>query len=162
MGDRDVLQRLWMTGVRGAPLEARAHRARRAPCGDAVLIVDVDQFAAIRERHGAAAAEQVTRAVAECMQRRLRPDDRLALLRDDEFLVVLTGAPGDAVPVLAARLREDVQAQRLSLAGNLWSLSCTIGAAARGSRPCGLEALVRAADADLDRARREGGRRLAG
>lgn len=104
----------------------------------------------------------MTRAVAECLQRRLRRDDRLALLRDDEFLVVLTGAPGDAVPVLAARLREDVQALRLSLAGNLWSLRCTIGAASRGSRPCGLEGLVRAADADLDRARREGGRRLAG
>jgi diguanylate cyclase (GGDEF)-like protein len=155
-----------MTGAAGAtgtPCDPGGHhRARRAPCGDAVLIVDVDQFAAIRQRHGAAAAEQVTRAVAECLQRRLRPEDRLALLREDEFLVVLSGASGEAVPVLAARLRDDVQALRLSLAGSLWSLSCTIGAASRGSRPCGLEGLVRAADADLDRARREGARRLAG
>ena len=144
-----------MTGSTGAPFDASAHRTRRAPCGDAVLIVDVDQFAAIRERHGEAAAEQVTRAVAQCLQRRLRPEDRLALLREDEFLVVLSGASAEMVPVLAARLRDDVHALRLSLAGSVWSLRCTIGAASRGSRPCGLEALVRAADADLDRARRE-------
>jgi two-component system chemotaxis family response regulator WspR len=145
-----------MTGGTGVPFDAAAHRARRAHCGEAVLIVDVDQFAAIRARHGTTASEQVTRAVAECLRRRLRPDDRLALLRDDEFLVVLPGAPSDAVPTLATRLRTHVQALRLSLAGSVWSLSCTIGAASRGSRPCGLEALVRAADADLDRARRDG------
>ena len=157
-----MLQRLWTTGVGGVAPDAAAHRKRLSHCGEAVLIVDVDQFGAIRRRHGAAAAEQVTRAVAECLQRRLRPDDRLALLRDDEFLVVLSGAPRESVPSLAARLRDDVQALRLSIAGSIWSLTCTIGAAARGSRPCGLEALVRAADADLDRARRGDARRIAG
>ncbi len=156
-----MLQRLWTTGVEGVASEATGRRERLAHRGEAVLIVDVDQFGAIRGRHGAAAAEQVTRAVAECLQRRLRRDDRLALLRDDEFLVVLAGAPHDSVPALVARLRDDVQALRLAIAGSIWSLTCTIGAASRGSRPCGLEALVRAADADLDRARREGAGRIA-
>jgi diguanylate cyclase (GGDEF)-like protein len=151
-----------MTGVKGVAFDAAAHRERRAHGGEAVLIVDVDQFGAIRGHHGPAAAEQVTRAVAECLQRRLRRDDRLALLRDDEFLAVLSGAPREAVPSLVARLREDVHALRLAIAGTIWSLTCTIGAASRGSRPCGLEALVRAADADLDRERRARGRPVAG
>ncbi|HMS80366.1 MAG TPA: diguanylate cyclase, partial [Burkholderiaceae bacterium] len=73
--------------------DASAHRERRIHCGEAVLIVDVDRFDAVRERHGTAAAEQVTRAVAQCLQRRLRSEDRLALLREDEFLVVLAGGP---------------------------------------------------------------------
>jgi diguanylate cyclase (GGDEF)-like protein len=157
-----VLDRLWTTGVKGVVFDAAAHREREAHCGEAVLIVDVDQLGAIRARHGAAAAEQVTRAVAECLQRRLRRDDRLALLRDDEFLVVLAGAPRESVPALVVRLRDDVQGLRLAIAGSIWSLTCTIGSASRGSRPCGLEALVRAADADLDRARRDVGRRIAG
>ena len=154
-------QRLWSTGAGSVTFDASAHRERRIHCGEAVLIVDVDRFDAVRERHGTAAAEQVTRAVAQCLQRGLRRGDRLALLRDDDSRVVRGGAPAEAVSVLAARLRDDVQALRLALAGKVWSLTCTIGAATRGSRPCGLEALVRAADADLDRARREGGLRPA-
>jgi diguanylate cyclase (GGDEF)-like protein len=157
-----VLERLWTTGVRGVACDAAAHRERVAHRGEAVLIVDVDQCGAIRACHGAAAAEQATRAVAQCLQRRLRRDDRLALLRDEEFLVVLAGAPEGSVAALVARLRADVQALRLAIAGSVWSLTCTIGAAARGTRPCALEALVRAADADLDRIRRETARRSVG
>jgi diguanylate cyclase (GGDEF)-like protein len=154
--------RLWVTGATIVPGEGCVQQARRPGSGEAVVIVDVDQFASIRAHHGVEAAEQVTRAVADCLRRRLRADDRLALLRDDEFLAVLSGAPAEAVPSITTRLRDGVHALRLALAGTIWGLSCTIGSAARGSRPCGLHGLVRAADADLDRARRAAGDRCAG
>jgi len=118
-----------------------------------VVIVDVDQFDAIRQRHGAWAGEQVTRAVADCLRARLRAADRLALLRDDEFLAVLPGAAEPAMDPISNRLRDGVNGLRLALAGQVWTLSCTIGAAARGSRPLRLEALVRAADIALHSAR---------
>ena len=132
----------------------RGQRPRASRGGEAVVIVDVDQVADIRSSHGARVAEQVTRAVAQTLRSRLRGEDRLALLREDEFLAVLPGAPAESVPAIAARLRDDVQGLRLALSGTEWSLRCTIGAAARDSRPCALEALVRAADIDLHRARR--------
>jgi diguanylate cyclase len=141
---------------RTQPGEGAARRARSPGRGDAVLIVDVDQFAAIRAMHGSEAGEQVTRAVADCLRRRLRSDDRLALLREDEFLAVLPGASEDALPVIIERLREGVEGLRLALAGRVWTLSCTIGAAAAapGIKSFGLEGLVRAADTELHRARR--------
>ena len=148
------MDRLLTTGAGGARPRQDAVRTRRACDGEAVVIVDVDQFTAIRARHGAPAAEQVTRAVADRLRRRLRGDDRLALLRDDEFLAVLAGAPADALPSIVARLRDDVRTLRIALSGRVWALSCTVGAAARDGRPCALEALVRAADGDLHRARR--------
>lgn len=117
------------------------------------MILDVDQFASIRRRHGSWAGEQVTHAVADCLRGRLRTGDRLALLRDDEFLAVLPGAAEPALEPISRRLREAVTGLRLALAGQVWTLSCTIGAAARGSQQRSLEGLVRAADTALHRAR---------
>jgi diguanylate cyclase (GGDEF)-like protein len=148
------MHRLLRTGANGGSGDARGVQARGEHGGEAVVIVDVDQFPEIRARHGASGAEQVTRAVADALQRRLRGRDRLALLRDEEFLAVLAGVPAEAVGAIVERLRGDVQALRLALGGDVWRLSCTIGSAARQTRPCPLEALVRAADADLHRARR--------
>jgi len=130
---------------------------RGAGDGEAVVIVDVDQFHAIRLRHGTRAAEQATRAVGDCLRARLRPGDRLALLRDDEFLAVLPGAGEAALGTITGRLRDAVDGLRLALAGEVWPLSCTLGAAARGRPSPSLEALVRAADTALYRARRSGG-----
>jgi diguanylate cyclase (GGDEF)-like protein len=147
----------------GSVREAMGAHVRRPGAGEAVVIVDVEQFAAIRAAHGAEAGEQVTRAVSDCLRRHLRAGDRLALLREDEFLAVLPGASDRTLPEIIARLREGIEGLRLALAGRVWSLSCTIGAAAAPtSRPCGLESLVRVADTELHRARRAAFGRLAG
>lgn len=138
----------------GAPcVGPEAPRARVARDGEAVVIVDVDQFAAIRSRHGRPAAEQVTHAVADCLRRRLRPGDRLALLRDEEFLAVLQGASESTLPSITARLRSGVSSLRIALAGEVWTLTCTVGAAAHSAPRRGLDCLVRAADSALYHAR---------
>ena len=142
----------WLeTGAAGTGREAT--RQRLARDSEAVVIVDVDQFAAIRSRHGRPAAEQVTSAVADCLRRRLRAGDRLALLRDEEFLAVLQGAPEDMLPTIKARLCDGVSNLRIALAGEVWALTCTIGAAAHSAPRRGLDCLVRAADSSLHRAR---------
>lgn len=148
----------------GAPCAGReVLRARVARDGEAVVIVDVDQFAAILGRHGRLAAEQVTHAVADCLRRLLRPGDRLALLRDEEFLAVLSGAPEATLPSITARLRDGVSSLRIALAGDVWMLTCTVGAAAHSAPRRGLDGLVRAADSALHRARHPPGAvRLAG
>lgn len=158
------MDRQTQTSPRTQPGDGVARRARRPGRGDVVVIVDVDQFSSIRAMHGSEAGEQVTRAVADCLRRRLRSDDRLALLREDEFLAVLPGASEEALALITDRLREGVEGLRLALAGRVWTLSCTIGAAAAapGVRPCGLEVLVRAADTELHRARRASIGRLDG
>lgn len=149
-------------GPAGGVRDTHGRAARRPSAGDAVVIVDVDQFAAIRAAHGSAAGEQVTHAVSECLRRRLRASDRIALLREDEFLAVLPGAPECALPEIVARLGASVESLRIALAGRVWSLTCTIGAAARATRSCGLDGLVRAADIELHRVRRASVARLHG
>ena len=147
----------------GSEREGIGAHVRCPGAAEAVVIVDVEQCAAIRAAHGTQAGEQVTRAVSECLRRHLRAGDRLALLREDEFLAVLPGVGDRTLAEITARLREGIEGLRLALAGRVWSLSCTIGAAAAPtSRPRGLESLVRMADTELHRARRAAVGRFAG
>lgn len=140
-----------------APDAGQPVRARRAAAGvESVVIIDVDQSRLIRAHHGSAAGEQLAQAVAESLRRRLRPGDRLALLREDEFMAVLPGAQGEDLPAIEGRLRHAVESMRLSIAGFEWQLSCTLGSAcsallAEQSRR--LESLVRLADTALARAK---------
>lgn len=145
--------RQWPSGA-GSPGYGQAERRRDAsPAGQAVVIVDVPVFADIRGRHGPVAAEQVTQMVADNLRRRLRGADRLALLREDEFLAVIADADDAALESVVPRLRAAVQGTRVALAEDEWVLGCTLGAAARASGSCALDALVRAADIALYRAR---------
>lgn len=138
----------------GAPGTGQAERRSDAPrAGQAVVIVDVPVVADIRSRHGPVAAEQVTQMVADNLRRRLRDGDRLALLREDEFLAVIADADDAALESVVPRLRGAVQGTRVALAEDEWVLGCTLGAAARASTSCALDALVRAADIALYRAR---------
>ena len=62
-----------------APMWAPREQPRLPSDGEAVVIIDVDQFAAIRQRHGDTAVDQVSLAVAEQLRHLLRSQDRLAI-----------------------------------------------------------------------------------
>ncbi len=145
--------------ARGGQQTARWHE-RISGSGEAVLIVDIDQVAAIRARHGWVAAEAITRLVADCLKQRLRHADRLALLREDEFLAVLPGAAEPVLSRIEARLRAAVHQLRVPLHDDVWTLSCSMGAAARSSSALSLESLVRAADSALWSVKRNASSRL--
>jgi diguanylate cyclase (GGDEF)-like protein len=139
---------------RTAPISADQHRPRRLSDGEAVVIVDVEQFAAIRQRHGDVAVDQVSLAVAEQLRHLLRPQDRLALLGNESFMAVMPGVDSDALPEIQSRLSSGVASLRIALSGEHWRLSCLTGAAARGLQRIGLDGVVRAADNALYEARR--------
>jgi GGDEF domain-containing protein len=93
------------------------------------------------------------------VRRCLRPEDRLALLRDHDFMIVLRKVSRQTLQAICERLRSAVQALRLSLAGRVWALSCRIGQACAATDwppGTGLEGLVREAESGL-RAHRSGG-----
>jgi diguanylate cyclase (GGDEF)-like protein len=117
------------------------------------VIVDVEQFAAIKRRHGAVAVDQVSLAVAEQLRHLLRPQDRLALLGNESFMAVMPGVDCDDLAEIQSRLSSGVASLRIALSGDHWRLSCLTGAAARGLQRIGLEGVVRAADNALHDAR---------
>ena len=142
-----------------APMWAPLQRPRRQTDDEAVVIVDVEQFSAIRERHGDTAVDQVSLAVADQLRQLLRSQDRLALLGNESFMAVMPGVDSDALAEIQSRLISGVESLRIALSGEHWQLSCLTGGAARGSQRIGLEGVVRAADNALYDARRRRGAR---
>jgi diguanylate cyclase (GGDEF)-like protein len=66
-----------------------AARARRSGCTVALLLVDLDGFKQINDRHGHAAGDKVLVTLAQRFLRIVRESDNIARIGGDEFVVVL-------------------------------------------------------------------------
>jgi diguanylate cyclase (GGDEF)-like protein/PAS domain S-box-containing protein len=89
-------------------LEAALARATSRGRSVGLLMLDLDGFKAVNDRHGHAAGDEVLREVARRLRRCVRERDLVARLGGDEFVVVLTdlGAIPDSVERVEAALAE--------------------------------------------------------
>lgn len=62
-----------------------------------VLVCDLDGFKSVNDHHGHDAGDQLLQRVAHRMAAALRPDDLLARVSGDEFVVVVDGLPSAAL-----------------------------------------------------------------
>jgi len=107
---RDQASRDALTGVanRRAFLARLAHRLdalTRAGGDAALLVLDVDDFKAVNDRFGHAAGDEVLRALASRLARRLRRADVVGRLGGDEFAVLLADVTRSARGSSRARSR---------------------------------------------------------
>ena len=126
----------------------------------AVLFLDLDGFKEINDRLGHEAGDSALQALAERLQRLVRPGDIIARLGGDEF-VVLVRDFGEAENVhrIAARMC-DVVTSPLSIAGTETELGASIGIAF--PRPEELvDDILRASDRAMYEAKKLGGNRFA-
>ncbi|WP_188940033.1 diguanylate cyclase [Nakamurella endophytica] len=73
-----------------------------------MLLVDLDQFKTINDRHGHLAGDRVLTAVAQRLQGALRAADMVGRLGGDEFVVIADGIDGEDARQLADRVRAAV------------------------------------------------------
>jgi diguanylate cyclase (GGDEF)-like protein len=131
--------------------------AQRRRAGDAVgiLMVDIDQFKALNDKHGHATGDVVLRAVAGAIVSAVREDDVPARFGGEEFVVLLRNpGPGVAVEV-GERIRTAVRALDLRRLG-VPAPSVSIGVAVATSPDEAVESLIDVADQALYRAKRAG------
>lgn len=120
LAERELTDRYLHDQLTGLPnrilvLDRIAHAlaaARREQSATAVMFIDLDQFKAINDTFGHDAGDEVLVEVARRLAAVIRPEDTLARLAGDEFVLLCPGLPhptserlGVIVAALAGRLR---------------------------------------------------------
>lgn len=143
----EVSERAWKSAQRtGKPLS--------------LLVVDADHFKRYNDRYGHAVGDEVLKELARCLSASVhRPDDLVARIGGEEFVVLLPDTDADGAARIAAKVHEQVATLAVPTAGiKAATVTVSIGLAtghATSDEPA--EALYRAADAALYEAK-SGGR----
>ncbi len=78
-----------------------------------LLLLDLDHFKAVNDRHGHAAGDRILKNLAEIVNLRIRVTDSLYRIGGEEFVVVLDGQNLEQASHLAEQLRTLVEANEL-------------------------------------------------
>jgi diguanylate cyclase (GGDEF)-like protein len=141
-------------------LDRHAGQRRRAADRFSVLMIDVDHFKAVNDRHGHATGDRALAHIARLMTQLLRGEDRLGRLGGEEFAVLLPASDLTRALAEAERLRLGVAAAPLLDDALSLALTVSIGVAEwAGPSEDPLRLLARA-DAALYRAKRDGRNRV--
>ncbi len=125
----------------------------------ALLYIDLDGFKAINDTRGHQAGDEVLRAFATRLKGACRSGDLAARIGGDEFVVLCRGVGGpDGALLTANRVLEQVQGTT-PIEGEDVELRFSLGVAL-GPPAETPQALIRAADAALYRAKQAGGGRV--
>jgi diguanylate cyclase (GGDEF)-like protein len=137
-------------------------RARRHGSAAAVLVIDLDHFKRINDRHGHLAGDAVLRAVSEAIKHSVRGNDVVGRYGGEEFAIVLPGLGlADAVPA-AERVRSAISGVRVStldLDGTeriVGGLTASVGVAVFPRHGTDRTTLLLAADGALYEAKKAG------
>jgi diguanylate cyclase (GGDEF)-like protein len=131
-----------------AELSVVCAAARKSGEVVSLVLLDLDHFKQINDRHGHAAGDEALRAVAQLLRGRVRDGDLVARLGGDEIGVLLPGTDLERAAGLAEQLRRE--AALLAPAGVApGELTLSLGVATgSGARAYPLE-LISCADAQL-------------
>ncbi|WP_438437983.1 PAS-domain containing protein [Hydrogenophilus thermoluteolus] len=130
--------------------------ARRRKEYLAVLFIDLDRFKWVNDTAGHEVGDAVLRAAAERLRTTVRASDLAARVGGDEFVAVTFVTEATQASQLAQRLLERF-ALPFEVGENQWQLSPSIGIALYPDDERDPNALLRAADLAMYRAKGEGG-----
>lgn len=127
-----------------------------------VILTDIDHFKRINDTHGHPAGDAVLVEVSRRMRAAVRPYDRVGRHGGEEFLVVVPGCAWEEAVQVAERIRERIRTGPVPVGEEEVPVTASFGVAIhQPGSGCGAEELIRAADAALYRAKRQGRDRVA-
>ncbi len=131
-----------------AELDAACAVSRRSGKPVALVLVDLDRFKQVNDRHGHAGGDAALRAVADLLRAAVRGGDVVARLGGDELAVLLPGGSEERAVELAERIRLATLA--LELPGfDPGELTVSLGAAAAAGADASPVVLTARADSCL-------------
>jgi diguanylate cyclase (GGDEF)-like protein len=158
---RDPLTGLFNRRYLEETLEREIRRAERARRPLGILMFDIDRFKQFNDTFGHDAGDAVLREVGALLRTRFRGEDIACRYGGEEFVVILPDASIGHMRARAEELREVVKHLHVSPRGQtLGSVTLSIGVSEFPDHGATADALLRAADAALYRAKQNGRDRI--
>lgn len=132
-------------------------RAMRTGGPLSCLLIDLDNFKLVNDRHGHQAGDAVLREVCHGLAGEVRAFDRVARYGGDEFVVILPNADLDSAAAAAGRVLQRLR--DLPERDGVPGVGASIGVS-QWRAPMDVDELLQACDAALLRSKREGKNRV--
>jgi diguanylate cyclase (GGDEF)-like protein len=136
-------------------------RRYQRPAG--VLLIDLDHFKSVNDRHGHAAGDTVLQATARLLDELRRVPDLPARLGGEEFALLLPETDPAGAVAIAERLRAGLERLQISVPGppeTVVTMTMSVGVAVCVPGDQSLDAVLRRADHALYRAKDAGRNRV--
>ncbi|GAB4351340.1 MAG: hypothetical protein Kow006_15230 [Gammaproteobacteria bacterium] len=138
--------------------ELRRYRRHNRPLS--LLMVDIDDFKQINDRHGHLVGDSILVGVASLCRDLLRPTDRIGRYGGEEFLILLPETDEPTATKVAERLRRAVAELPFETGQEPTRITLSIGVAAALPDTLTLKPLIQNADAALYLAKERGRNRV--
>jgi diguanylate cyclase (GGDEF)-like protein len=135
-------------------LKRMAAQAARSAQPLTAILLDLDRFKQVNDRHGHASGDRTLALVASIVQSTIRTSDFAARYGGEEFIVLLPDTDGDVGAIVAEKLRGEIASAELAGVG---AVSASFGLAVLPTDAGEPDELLRRADRALYAAK-EGGR----
>jgi len=137
-------------------VDRRIAELKRGGSALSVMLIEIDQFAALQQAHGVKATGVVLRAAAQFLKAAMREMDHIGRFDEHTFGLLLPGADMTAAKSVAERLLAAIARCQLPLGGQKLTFTISVGAAQAVAGQDRQELLARA-EASLEAARESGG-----
>ncbi len=153
---RDHLTRLFNRRYLEETLEREIQRSRRSQASIGVILFDADDFKQVNDRWGHAAGDVVLQQLARTAAAQIRAGDIACRYGGDEFVLVLPEASFTVTQERARQLGQAVRHLEVEYEGHsMGALSISVGVAVYPEQGATTEELLKSADHDLYRAKRD-------
>jgi diguanylate cyclase (GGDEF)-like protein/PAS domain S-box-containing protein len=157
---RDPLTGVFNRRFLAETLARETARARRDSRAYAVVILDLDHFKRVNDTHGHEAGDRVLVAAAELLRSHTREGDLVCRYGGEEFVVLMPGSSAVSAARRAELWRAALEMQRFRFKGGDVTVTLSAGAACFPDDGVDGEAILRAADEALYRAKADGRNRV--
>lgn len=140
--------------------ESELSRASRAEASTALLLIDLDHFKQVNDRHGHLTGDRVLVAVADLLGDQLRDYDLIGRFGGEEFIVLLPQTDAAEASRVAERLRVRTAGLDISDEDRQIKVTVSVGVALRPTHGDDLRELIAAADVALYHAKATGRNRV--
>ena len=134
--------------------------ARRSGQPLALMMVDVDHFKLINDKHGHDVGDAALSHLAMIFRRSLRTEDQACRLGGEEFLIIARQTDASKSLIVADRLRRTISLEPLEIKGQRIKITVSIGCASVNEKLNSVPDILKAADEALYRAKRLGRNRV--